>query len=99
MLVVDDHSLVREGTRTILERDPRIEVVGEAPDGETAVAMADTLAPDVVLMDIGLSGMTGLEATRASDRTIRTSRFSPSPSTTMPSTCSACSTREHRATC
>ena len=64
MLVVDDHSLVREGTRTILERDPRIEVVGEAPDGETAVAMADTLAPDVVLIDIGLSGMTGLEATR-----------------------------------
>lgn len=64
MLVVDDHPMVREGTHDILERDPDIDVVGEAADGEEAVALADALRPDVVLMDIGLPGMSGLEATR-----------------------------------
>lgn len=64
VLIVDDHSLVREGTRAILERDPEIEVVGEAADGEEAVRLVGALDPDVVLMDIGLPGMSGLDATR-----------------------------------
>ncbi|HEX2849813.1 MAG TPA: response regulator transcription factor [Acidimicrobiales bacterium] len=64
VLVVDDHSLVRQGTHDILERDPCIDVVGEAADGEEAIALVDALLPDVVLMDIGLPGMSGLDATR-----------------------------------
>lgn len=65
VLVVDDHPLVRQGTRDILERDPGIAVVGEAATGEEAVALAEVLRPDVVMMDLGLPGMSGLEATRA----------------------------------
>lgn len=65
VLVVDDHPLVRQGTRDILERDPGIAVVGEAATGEEALALAEVLRPDVVMMDLGLPGMSGLEATRA----------------------------------
>jgi len=64
VLVVDDHSLVRQGTRDILERDRGIEVVGEAANGEVAISLAALLQPDVVLMDVGLPGISGLEATR-----------------------------------
>lgn len=65
VLVVDDHPLVRQGTRDILEREPGIAVVGGAATGEEAVALAEVLRPDVVMMDLGLPGMSGLEATRA----------------------------------
>ncbi|HYT27049.1 MAG TPA: response regulator transcription factor [Actinomycetota bacterium] len=64
VLVVDDQGLVRAGFRMILEAQPDIEVVGEAADGEEAVAAARRLAPDVVLMDIRMPRMDGLEATR-----------------------------------
>lgn len=56
--------MVREGTRTLLEQSPDLEVVGEAPDGAAVVEMAARLAPDVVLMDLGMPGMNGIEATR-----------------------------------
>lgn len=64
VLLVDDHDLVRTGFRTILESEPGIEVVGEARDGEEAVAQTVALRPDVVCMDVQMPGMDGLEATR-----------------------------------
>ncbi len=64
VLLADDHRLLREGIRSLLEKAGDIEVVGEASDGGDAVAKAQALSPDVVLMDITMPGMNGLEATR-----------------------------------
>jgi len=64
-LIVDDHEVVREGLRLSLSRSPNIRVVGEAQDGETAVAMTRRRKPNVVVMDVRMPGMDGLEATRA----------------------------------
>jgi DNA-binding NarL/FixJ family response regulator len=63
VLVVDDHDLLRAGLVTVLESDPGIAVVGEAPDGPTAVRLAKDLAPDVVLMDVEMPGGDGITAT------------------------------------
>ena len=63
VLLVDDHAMVRQGLRSILESYPDIEVVGEASDGEEAVAAADHLRPTVVLMDISLPKLNGIAAT------------------------------------
>jgi two-component system, NarL family, response regulator LiaR len=63
VLIVDDHSVVREGLRTFLRRDAELEVVGEAEDGTEAVEKARQLRPNVVLMDLLLPGMDGIEAT------------------------------------
>lgn len=64
LLVVDDHQLVRSGLRRILEAESDFEVVAEAVNGEEALRLARELGPDVVLMDISMPGMGGLEATR-----------------------------------
>lgn len=64
ILVVDDHSLVRQAFVQLLSQVPDIEVVGEAADGQQAVAMARQLLPDVVSMDVSMAGMSGIEATR-----------------------------------
>jgi DNA-binding NarL/FixJ family response regulator/class 3 adenylate cyclase len=64
VLIVDDQVLVRTGFRMILEAEPDLEVVGEASDGHEAVAQARSLAPDVVLMDVRMPEMDGIEATR-----------------------------------
>jgi DNA-binding NarL/FixJ family response regulator len=64
VLVVDDQALVRAGFAMILETEPGIEVVGEAADGDEAFALAQELMPDVVLMDIRMPKVDGLEATR-----------------------------------
>jgi RNA polymerase sigma factor (sigma-70 family) len=64
VLLADDQHLVRAGFRVLLASEPDIEVVGEAIDGEEAVAIARELKPDVVLMDIRMPGLDGLEATR-----------------------------------
>ena len=63
VVVVDDHALHRDGTRQILEAHPDIQVVGDADSGEVALALVNQLRPDVVLMDIRLPGMNGIEAT------------------------------------
>lgn len=64
VLIAEDHALVREGIRLILEAEPGIRVVGEASNGREALEMARALKPDIVLMDIGMPEMNGLEATR-----------------------------------
>jgi len=64
LLVVDDQAMMRAGFRMILEAQPDIRVVGEAPDGAAAVAEAQRLRPDVVLMDIRMPRLDGVEATR-----------------------------------
>lgn len=64
VLIADDHALVREGLRALLVDEADIEVVGEAGDGRTAVQLAISLQPDVVLMDIAMPALSGLEATR-----------------------------------
>jgi DNA-binding NarL/FixJ family response regulator len=63
VLLVDDQSLLRMGFRMILEAQPDIEVAGEAADGATGVAMTSALHPDVVLMDVRMPGMDGIQAT------------------------------------
>jgi two-component system, NarL family, response regulator NreC len=64
ILLAEDHGLVRAGIRALLERQPDMEVVGEAADGDEAIRKVGELRPDVVVMDIAMPGTTGLEATR-----------------------------------
>ncbi len=64
ILVVDDHQIVRAGLRAIVERQPDMEVVGEAADGAAAVRKAVELAPEVIIADIRMVGMDGIEASR-----------------------------------
>lgn len=65
VVVSDDHPVVRSGIRHVLEREPDIEVVGEAANGIEALRLAMDLAPDVLLLDIEMPGMTGIDVTRA----------------------------------
>lgn len=64
LLVADDHPVVRAGLRTLLGAQPDMEIVGEAEDGETAIARAIELAPDIVVMDITMGDVSGIRATR-----------------------------------
>jgi len=64
ILVADDHTLFREGLRSLLEHLTDMEVVGEAGSGPEAVALAEDLVPDVILMDIKMPGLSGIEATK-----------------------------------
>jgi DNA-binding NarL/FixJ family response regulator len=63
-LIVDDHEVVREGLRLSLSRSPHIRVVGEAGDGQSAIDLAERRRPDVVIMDVRMPGMDGLDATK-----------------------------------
>ncbi len=74
VLVVDDHALYRDGARGILGEHSDIEVIGDADTGEMALALVNRLIPDVVLMDIRLPGINGIETTRrirAQHRSVR----------------------------
>lgn len=64
ILLADDHELMREGLRTLLAAQPDLEIVGEAEDGAVAVRRALELRPDIVIMDVGMPQMNGIEATR-----------------------------------
>ena len=63
VIIAEDHAVVREGTRQLLEREQDIEVVGEAANGAEALALVERLSPDVAIMDISMPEMTGIEAT------------------------------------
>ena len=64
VIVADDHSVVRKGVRELLDDEPDIEVIGEATDGQQAVDLAVALRPDVVVMDVAMPELTGVEATK-----------------------------------
>src|SRR5512133_320473 len=65
VLIVDDHAVVRQGLRTFLDLQPDIKVVGEAADGTEALAQAQALLPDIILMDLVMPNQDGVSATRA----------------------------------
>ena len=74
VIIADDHVVFREGLRSLILRDPDIEVVAEAGDGSTAVRLAEELQPDMIMMDITMPKMSGIEATRqivSNNRSIR----------------------------
>src|SRR3989304_5558186 len=64
VVLVDDHALLREGMRRLLEQEPDLTVVGEAADGAEGVATVRALMPDVVLMDVVMPGISGIEAAK-----------------------------------
>src|SRR5690349_20980122 len=64
IILVDDHSIVRQGVRRYLETESDINIAGEAASGEEAIKLCTELAPDVVLLDIVMGGLNGVEATR-----------------------------------
>jgi DNA-binding NarL/FixJ family response regulator len=63
VLLADDHGVLRKGVRFLLQQDPQYHVVGEADDGRQAVALAEELSPDVVIIDIAMPNLNGIEAT------------------------------------
>jgi DNA-binding NarL/FixJ family response regulator len=64
VLLADDHKIVRDGLRTLLEKNAEVKVVGEAEDGRTAVQLAKKLSPDIIIMDVAMPDLNGIEATR-----------------------------------
>src|SRR5689334_21060216 len=75
VLVVDDHAIFREALHKLIENDPELVVVGQAADGDEAVRMAGELRPDIMLLDLRMPGISGMEVLRAVTRlqpTVRT---------------------------
>lgn len=64
VLIVDDHNLVREGLKAVFDQGDEVDIVGEAGSGEEALEMVDRVKPDVILMDISMPGMNGIQATK-----------------------------------
>src|SRR6185503_7228323 len=64
ILLTDDHALFRQGIATLIAAEPDMEIVGEAPNASDAVTLSAQVHPDVVLMDVGMAGMSSFEATR-----------------------------------
>lgn len=64
VLLVDDHAIIREGLRSLLEKQPEIEVIADTDDGRKAIELVRELSPNIVIMDISMPGLNGIEATR-----------------------------------
>lgn len=84
VLIVDDHKIMREGLAGLLQFQPEIEIVGEAADGPQAIELARAVDPDVIIMDVNLGGMSGIEAARRILAKIRVLGSSGSPCTRIP---------------
>jgi two-component system response regulator NreC len=69
VLIVDDHAFIRRGVQTILHSFPEWEFCGEAENGKEAIRLADELKPEVIIMDVSMPGLNGIEATRAIRKT------------------------------
>jgi DNA-binding NarL/FixJ family response regulator len=69
VLIVDDHAFIRRGVQTILHAFPEWEFCGEAENGKDAIRLADELRPEVIIMDVSMPGLNGIEATRAIRKT------------------------------
>jgi DNA-binding NarL/FixJ family response regulator len=69
VLIVDDHAFIRRGVQTILHPFPEWELCGEADNGNDAIRMAEELKPEVIIMDLSMPGLNGIEATRAIQKT------------------------------
>ena len=63
IMIVDDHGVVRDGLQLLLQQQEDMEIVGQAPDGRQAIEMASAILPDVILMDVSMPGLNGIEAT------------------------------------
>jgi len=74
ILLADDHKIMRTGLRALLADVPDFEVVGEADNGRDALRLAEELRPDVIVMDIAMSGLNGIDATRRIVRNLPTTR-------------------------
>jgi two-component system, NarL family, response regulator NreC len=74
ILIVDDHGVLRAGLRALLNAEPDLQVVGEAADGQTGLHLATELSPDLVLMDITMPGMSGIQVTRQLKETLPSTR-------------------------
>lgn len=79
ILLVDDHTIVRQGLARLLEEQPNFKVVGEATNGQVAVEKVNALKPDVVVMDIAMPRMNGIEAAKEFSNNCRIRKFSSSP--------------------
>src|SRR6185312_1127054 len=75
VLICDDHALFRRGLRMVLEGEPGVEVVAEVDDGAEAASQAEELAPDVVLMDVRMPGLSGIDATRKIAEVVPTAKI------------------------
>jgi DNA-binding NarL/FixJ family response regulator len=64
IVLVDDHQMMRDGLRLLLEKEPGLRIIGDADNGRAAIQMAKELSPNIVVMDVGLPGLNGIEATR-----------------------------------
>ncbi|MCP4455888.1 MAG: response regulator transcription factor, partial [Planctomycetes bacterium] len=62
IMLAEDHAILREGLRGLIEHQPDMDIVGEAKDGQAAIEMAQTLQPDVIIMDVTMPGVSGIEA-------------------------------------